>query len=251
MRMRTVGKWLAAGGLALALALAPGIASAARKWKLTAKSDYGLIAVQLAPDRGLFMAGGYYELEFMAYNPGARRFQSTAFTGSAYVRASPYLPYERFRLRNAKPGFYALQAVRISAWGTCFNAGTYYFEVKPGQTSYVGLYDIHRDHAALLEAVNARLLPGAARSNEWFYLFDTPRPALTLPGDDPQGLADLKAWMRAEQPGVEGEPVAADMIPTTFDVGAERGLMHLYTCGVWGNGQPAARPLKPLKLEGG
>lgn len=238
--MRVVGKWLALAGLTLALALNPGAASA-KAWKLTSQSKYGLIAVQIPPPGDLFVPGGSYELQFMNYDPQRHSFEVNSFYGWAQISVNATKPYERFRLRNARPGFYALRSTTVlSAWGSCFNGGSYYFEVKPGQVTYVGVYDPRRNIDEVRDAVRTGRLPGSASGSQQFFVVDTPRPTLTLPADDPKGLTDLAAWLRAEQPGVEGQPIAADMTPTTFGYRTGGGLFGMGGCGVTqGTGVPA------------
>ncbi len=237
--MRVAGKWPLLVGLLVWLALTPGVASA-KNWKLTPQSKYGLIAVQIPPPGDLFVPGGQYELQFMAYEPNRGYFRTNSFFGWAEVRVASYGRYERFRLRDAKPGFYAFRSTMVSSWwGTCFNAGTYYFEVKPGVTTYVGAYDPRRNIEEVRDAVRTGRLPNSSRNSQQYFVVDTPRPTLTLPEDDPKGLADLTAWLRAEQPGVEGDPVVADMIPTTFGSRSGGGLYSNGGCGLWvGKGVP-------------
>jgi hypothetical protein len=241
--MRVVGIRLALGGLALALALTPGVASAAKTWKLRPQSKYGLIAVQIPPPGDLFVLGGDYELQFMAYDPQQRKFKTTLsprladinlFTGLAEINVFSFAPYERFHLRNAEPGVYALRSMMMSDWwGTCFSAGTYYFEVKPGVTTYVGAFDPRRNVGEVEDAVRTGRLPHVERNREPFFVFNMPRPALTLPADDPKALADLTTWLRSEQPGVQGDPVAADMIPTTFANRPGDRSRNYGDCGTW------------------
>lgn len=208
---------LAVCALLSAMLAAPASAGPA---KLTPQSDYGLIAVEAEP-ASILRPGFGYDLNIVSYSVEEGRFTHNSFKGWAHIRDIGKEPGKRYYLRKAKPGVYGVLSASIFAWGTCFNGGSFAFDVQPGKVTFIGRFAGGVHSAQLLEAVDRGQLPRSAGRNEFAYLFDEPRPALTGPDALEDWRGGLEAYLKAEEPQVSGEIVPATLTPIVFNTGSD------------------------------
>jgi hypothetical protein len=225
---------LVAAAAALSLAACAGVP---KDVQFDSSAKQGLIVIETEPPTGILRAQSEYALSVSSFSLEEGRFTSNPFKGWANIGGIGKAQTERgFIVGRAAPGVYAIQALTVGGhWGVCFNGGSYAFEVKPGEVTYLGVLE-PRGHL-----VEIMTLPQLARSNEFFYVFDRPKPALKPADPAGEWKPRVRAFLDKNYPGVAAEPAAAALTPVTFNTGKDAfGLQKL--CGGY--------YAKPAKVSG-
>ena len=219
-----------------ALFLTAACAATPRDITITPTSDVGLVVVAVEPPQDLAEAARY-TLVVSQFDPDSRTLPLGSMAGieaqSAAVRERTYL------VGQARPGVYVLSALRVSAWGLCYNGGTVRFDVRPGEVTVVGLFDPNPSLTDLTRAVIRGEVPASAPYNEHHYVFDTPRPNVTNI-DEIEGWEEgVNAYLSANFPNVAAPVRAATLEPAIFGTGRSlHGLTKL--CGGYYSSSPEA-----------
>jgi hypothetical protein len=110
------------------------------------ESPEGVIALGLKPygdTDSLFSSNSKISYHIYKYSPEEQELDNESLSINGLPISSPDLSYH---LVKAKPGYYAFAAVsQQHNWVVCFNEETYYFEVKPGQVSFIGIADLGKN----------------------------------------------------------------------------------------------------------
>ncbi len=104
-------------------------------------------------------------------------------------------------------------------WHACFQAGTLQFEVKPGEVVYLGEFNPEPSFDAVQKHATANRDFSASSGNRHFYFDDIPPPAILLPQDKEQGVAEVQSFVKTRMPNVSGTVRLAEYQPTRSGVG--------------------------------
>lgn len=191
---------------ALALPAQAGPPKIRSNFKFDETSKYGLIVVYVRPQTVV----PNYRLVIEKFSLDERRWDYGPLKGW-----SDFAPIgsgqSGFAMSAVEPGgTYAINAITTQGfWGGCFNGGTKAFEVKPGQVTFIGVLD---PLPTLVQII--RGLPSKTNGTH-YYVFDTPRPALTPPAEAPNWQPALTEYL-AKYPGIIAPVVAAEPVDTSF-----------------------------------
>ncbi len=195
---------------------------------MTASSADGLMILELAPIRVTSGRAPVYELLIFRYDPAARLFHRD-FGRDIIPQWNRTDSTESFHVQVLKPGAYAINLFHISAWATCYNAGTVYFDVKPGAATYVGRFDPMQSAVTISRSVKAGELPEKTRlAKGLLYLVDGPRPDIRGPSELPGWQDRIGQLLTRDYPGVTAPLVGADLHPASFELG---NVLGAETCG--------------------
>lgn len=158
-----------------------------------------------------------YHLTLSAFDPVERALQSGSFNGFTTFEVDPTQPYVA---KTITPGthVFALFAQQLW-WSACFQAGTWKFDVKPGEVVYLGEFNPEPSFDAIAKHATANGDFSASSGNRHFYFDDIPPPAVSLPQDKEKGVADVQGFVKTRMPNVFGTVRLAEYQPTKFGVG--------------------------------
>ena len=200
-----------------------------------ATSDRGLVVVEAEPAETVLRPGGSYTLTAVTFDPAQGVLTANSFAGHGvfFNEMGKNQVGRTYYVGRAPPGLYAVSDLTHQArWHACFNGGTQYFTVRPGEVTFLGRLD---------PVPALRALAGTRSwlsSSDHEYVFDTPRFEITPPDQIPGWEASLKSFLAGEYPNVNAPLVAAKLTPTTFNTGSS--LLGGRVCGGY-----FARPKTP------
>ena len=188
---------------------------AEQTWDIHGKR--GLVVIEAEPVGPLLRESAAYELGIGAFSPETGQFRIAAFGGWVSTGAMGEGPNaRRYFIGAAEPGTYAIQELRVTHWGACFNGGTKMFDVVPGTVTFVGRID---PNPSILAIVRGHL-PRYAHQSDYYYVFDTPRPTLTPPDQLPGWEAGVKEHL-AGLPAANAPLRAAELRDASFNPGRD------------------------------
>jgi hypothetical protein len=200
---------------ALASLTACATTPAEKAWDPAGKQ--GLVVVEAEPVGPILREHAAYDLGIGAFSPETGQFHAGPLGGWVWTGAMGKGPNaRRYFIGAAQPGTYAIQQILVGHWGVCFNGGTKMFDVAPGAVTFVGRIDPNPSLLAIMRGH----LPTLARQGQYFYVFDTPRPALTTPEQNPGWEAELKTYLSA-LPAANAPLRAAVLRDATFNTGRD------------------------------
>lgn len=160
-----------------------------------------------------------YRLILSGYDPVSEKLLGKPFGGSVEFAAQKKKLVEGYLIERIKPGRWVFQSYsQQDKWALCFNARSLQFEVKAGQTLYLGEFDAIRERDELtIEAMRSGkgILTGYGFA-DFFDLSEGPR---LRPIDDAQ-LAAVKDVLQRNGTTVSGGVVAAEYSPAKFGTGS-------------------------------
>ena len=227
---------------ALGVLMTAACAATPKDISVSSSSDIGLVVIEVEPTEDL-RAHAQYNLGVMAFDPATGKITANFFGGWAGIDPQSAAVSDRsYLVGQAKPGVYALADLRISQWGVCYNNGTVRFDVRPGEVVFVGRYNPNTSLTELQEATRDGRVPRQAMQNQFFYLFDTPRPDLTPP-DRVEGWRDnVRAYLSANFPNVSAPITQAVHTPAVFGTGRSLDGTIKLCGGYYAKGRDQAEP---------
>lgn len=195
---------------------APAAAKEARKIAITPASPKAAIVIK-APV--LPVAPGYqtsYRIGLQRYDHVNQSMEGRLFSGTVFA-AKPHSFVDGYLVEELEPGTYAFQYLsQQDHWALCFNGGSRYFTVKPGEIVYLGEMNV-RLHVAELQRLAIQNHRTSSRG-EPIHFFDTVTPPTLAPVDEAD-LEAVAAMVRTRMPGSTVAPRKATFGEAKFGTG--------------------------------
>ena len=236
--MTRICNLLLTAALLAAASTAPAVAKNVSKIAIAPDSPKAAIIIK-APL--LPVPPGYqtsYRIGLQRYDYAKQSMQGGLFTGTVFA-AKPKSFVDGYLVEVVEPGTYAFQSVsRQDHWALCFNGGSLYFTVKPGEILYLGEMDV-RMHVAELERLAVETGRISTRNGKAVHFFDTVTPPAFAPVDA-AGLEAVTAMVRARMPGSTVAPKTVAFGEARFGTGRDLFVLTRI-CGGYYQGRAKQR----------
>lgn len=210
--------WMIAIAIASAAVPAGAIARAPGQHVLGPDSETALLVVKTDWWQPAPSMKSAFKLALSRYDPAEQKLMGGAFSG-VLLEAKKKNFADGYLIGSIKPGRWVFQSYsQQDKWALCFNAGSFQFDVKPGEVVYLGEFDAQRHRLQLTEE--------AVRSGKvmisgygFFDFFDLPEGPRLKPIDAPQ-LDNVRAMLASHAPQVTAPVRAAEYTPAQFGTGS-------------------------------
>lgn len=197
-------------GLCLAL-LSQACATNPATLNLTPESRNGLILMYAWP------APIDYQLDVLRFNSEGTSLEANSFNGIYPFR--PDAGAQGFIMKEARPGRYVFVSLhQQSYWAVCFHNETIAFDVRPGEVTFVGVFD-PAPHLAQLQNLARTTGRTATRGGPVHFYDNIQPPRLSPPTDESVALA--RTFMAQAAPGVTAPINAAQLGTAQFGIGRD------------------------------
>lgn len=176
-----------------------------------------------------------YRIGLQRYDYATQSMKGGPYAGAPTFAAKPGSFVDGYLVLEVDPGTYAFRDLsRQDLWAVCFNEGSLFFTVKPGEIVYLGEMDV-RLHVSELERLAVTSGRTSSRNSEPVHFFDTVTPPAFAPVDS-AGLEAAAAMVRTRMPASTVAPKTVAFGKARFGTGHDLfGLKRI--CGGYYQGK--------------